>query len=251
MSFLIVVAFAWSGQQPAIAYSLLSSPIEAAKEGKFSALYVHALTLRAGLAMGRFEVTRNSSVLQAAVRDTHSAEEEQDQLPALYTGLLYVRRGLLSAYMARDKKAFTTALHVVTKGSNHIGASPDDKRIIERLDEEYCMLARASAYLYAPMGNAKLGLAQLQELELEYPEAHGKCRLVQRNQMFAQAYLAIGDYPMAAAYLEAAAENASEDCIENLVRLHAQLKNTSHGNDPDVGRLAVKIHQMKYPELFL
>ena len=115
------------------------------------------------------------------------------------------------------------------------------------------MLARAWAlYLYAPMGNARLGLAQLQKLEAsEHPEAHGKRRLVHRNQLFALAYLATGDYPMAAAHLEAAIENASEDLIDTLVPLHTRLKHTSYGNDPDIGRLAVKIHQIKYPQLFL
>jgi hypothetical protein len=101
------------------------------------------------------------------------------------------------------------------------------------------------------MGDPKLGLAQLQELELAHPEAHGKRRLVQRNQLFAQAYLAIGDYPIAAAHLEAAVENAPQDYIENLVPLHARLKNTSYGNDAEVGRISVKIHQIRYPELFL
>ena len=43
------------------------------------------------------------------------------------------------------------------------------------------MLARASAYLYAPMGDAKLGLAQLEELEREIPEPLGNRRLVQRD----------------------------------------------------------------------
>ena len=99
--------------------------------------------------------------LLPAMRDTRLAAEEQDHLPALYAGLLYVRRGRLSAYMACDRKAFTEAIHLITKGSNHIGATDDDKRIIERLDEEFCMLARASAYLYAPMGNAKLGTGPL------------------------------------------------------------------------------------------
>ena len=101
------------------------------------------------------------------------------------------------------------------------------------------------------MGDAKLGLAQLQELEPRYPEARGKRRLVHRNQLFALAYLATGDYPMAAAHLEAAVENASEDCIDSLVQIHARLKNTSYGNDPDIGRIAVKIHQIRYPDLFL
>ena len=247
----IVLAFAMSGQQQALASALLSSTIEAAKEGQFSELHVHARTARAGIAMGRFEASRNSEVLQVAVRDTNAAVEEQDDLPALYAGLLHVGKGLLDAYTARDRKAFTTALHLITKGSKHIGVDHPDKRIIARLDEEHCMLARASAYLYAPMGDAKLGLAQLQELELEHPEARGKRRLVRRNQLFALGYLSTGNYPLAAAHLEVAAENASEDCIDSLVQIHTRLKNTSYGNDPDIGRLAVKIHQMKYPELFL
>ena len=246
----IVLAEAVSGQQSAIANALLSSTIEMAKEGKFSALYVYALLQRARRAIGRFEFTLHCQFLQPAVRDINLVGEEQYQLPALYRGLLYVRCGLLSAYMAHDKKAFTTALYEVAKGSNSIGASPDDQRIVERLDEEYCMLARASAYLYAPMGNAKLGLATLEELEFKHPEACGKRRLVRRDQLFALAYLMIGDYPMAAAHLEAAVENASEDCIDALVLLHTRLKNTSYGKNPDIGRVAVKIHQVKYSELF-
>ena len=246
----IVLAEAFRGHQQALASALLSSTIEIAKEEGFSLLHTYARTVRAGIAMGRFEVKRLSLVLEPALRDIKQAGEERDHLPALYAGLLDVRRGLLDTYTARDKKAFTTALHLITKGSYHIGASADDKRVIARLDEEHCMLARASAYLYSPMGDPKLGLAQLQELELAYPEARGKRRLVQRDRLFAQAYLTISDHPMAAAHLEAAIENASEDCIDHLVSLHTQLKNTSYGNDFEVGRLAVKIHQIKYPELF-
>jgi hypothetical protein len=153
--------------------------------------------------------------------------------------------------VANDRQAFTAALYVIAEGSSYIGRADDDQRITTRLDEEYCMLARASAYLYSPMGNSKLGLAQLEELELAYPEALDKCRLIQRDQLFALAYLGTGDYPLAAAHLEAAIENASEDCIEHLVQIHTQLKNTSYGKDFEVGRLAVKIHQIKYPELFV
>jgi hypothetical protein len=247
----IVHAHAWSGQQQALAYALLSSTIEAAKEGQFSALHMYALTQRAGIAIGRFESTGNRDVLEAALRDFNDAVKEQSHLSALYAGLLHVRKGLLDAYTASDRQAFTAALHLIAKGSNHIGGAVDDKRISERLDEEHCMLTRASAYLHSPMGDAKLGLAQLQELELEHPEARRKRRLAQRNQLFALAYLATGDYPMAAAHLEAAVENVPEDCIDHLVPVHARLKNTSYGSDPDVGRVAVKINRIKYPELFL
>ena len=58
--------------------------------------------------MGRFELTRDQAcVLAAALRDIKQAVKEQDHLDALYAGLLYVRRGLLDAYTARDKKEFT------------------------------------------------------------------------------------------------------------------------------------------------
>jgi hypothetical protein len=245
-------ADAWGGeQQLAMASSLLSSTIERAKESQFSALLVLALTQRGLLPIARFETTLNRDFLQAASRDYNEALKEQSRLPALYAGLLLVRRGLLDAYTACDKQAFTAALHQIAKGSKHIGASPDDKRITARLDEECCMLTRARAYLHSPMGDAKLGLAQLQELELEHPEPRGKRRLVHRNQLWASAYLATGDYPMSAAHLEAAVENASEECIDHLVSLHTRLKNTSYGKNPDIGRVAVKIHQIKYPELFL
>ncbi len=247
----IILAAALRGHQQALVCALLSSTIELAKEGDFPALLVSARIARAGRAMARFESTGNREVLQAAVRDINAALEEQDALPALYAGLLEVSRGRLSAYTAESRKAFTTALHAITKGSRSIGMSNPDKRIIARLDSEHCLLASASAYLYSPMGDALLGLKQLQELERTNPEARGKRRLVHRNQLWALAYLATGNYPMSAAHLEAAVENASEDCIDHLVSLHTRLKNTSYGNDPDIGRLAVMLHQVKYPELFL
>ena len=246
----ILHAGAWNGLQPAIGYSLLSSTVEIAKEEEFSALLVLALTQRAGLAMGRFESTLNRQVLQVAVRDYNEAVKEQSHLSAFYAGLLNIRKGVLDAYTASDKKEFTAALHLIEKGSNSIGAAPSDKRITARLDQERCMLTSASAYLYSPMGNAKLGLAQLRELECEYPESRGKSRLVHRNQLFALAYLATGDYPMALAYLEAAIENASGDWIDNLIPIHTRLKDTSYGKHPDVARIAVKINQIKYPGLF-
>jgi hypothetical protein len=247
----VIHADTWRGQQPSIVSALLSSSIEIAKQEKLPELLVYALIQRAGIAIGRFESTGHASVLRSALRDMRSAIEEQNNLPALYTGLLYVRCGFLDAYVANDRKAFTAALYVIAEGSSSIGRADEDQRITARLDEELCMLTRASAYLYAPMGDAKLGLAQLEELELAYPEARGKRRLVQRNQLFALAHLAIGDYPLAAAHLEAAIENASQDCIEHLVQIHTQLKNTSYGKDFEVGRLAVKINQMRYAELFL
>ena len=77
--------------------------------------------------MGRFEVKRLSLVLEPALRDIEQAGEEREHLPALYAGLLDVSRGRLYAYTARDKKAFTTALHLITKGSYHIGASADNR----------------------------------------------------------------------------------------------------------------------------
>ena len=246
----LILASACGGQQPTIASALLSSVIEGAKEEKFKALLVYASLQRAEMTMSRFESILNCQYLRLAQRDLHLAREEQDSLPALSAGLLSVQRGRLSAYTARDRQAFTSALHFITKGSNQIGVGDADKRIIARLDEEFCLLVMASAYLYAPMGDSKLGLAVLQELDLEYPEACGKRRLVQRHHLFALGYLSTGDYPLAAAHLEAAVENAPEDYRENLVSVYTRLKHTSYGNDPNIGRLGVKVNLMRYPEFF-
>jgi hypothetical protein len=247
----IVLACACGDEQrSAIASAFLSAAIETAKEGRFKALLVYARVVRAERAMGRFEGTRQASLLEEARRDISLAVEEQSGIPALYAGLLHVQKGLLDAYTARDKQAFAVALHEITKGSSHIGSSLDDQRIIGRLDEEHCMLARASAYLYAPMGDVKLGRAQLEELDRASPFPCGKRRLARRDQLLANAYLVTDDYPMAAAHLESAVENASEDWVESLIQIHTRLKNTAYGNDPELGRLAVKIYQMKYPEVF-
>jgi transcriptional regulator with XRE-family HTH domain len=239
------------GEQPsAIASALLLSTIELAKEEKFSALLAYAFLLRAGRAIDQFELTGNRHVLEKAQTDLHAALEERRRLPALYLGLLHVKEGLFNAYTARDQQEFTAARRGIAMGSEYIYLADSEQRITEQLDGEHCMLTRARAYLFAPMGDAKLGLAQLQELELEHPEARSKRRLVQRDQLFALAHLSTGDYPMAAAHLEAAVENASEDWIDPLVQIHTRLKDTAFGNDPEVGRIAVKIHQMRYPEFF-
>jgi hypothetical protein len=144
----VLYADTWRGQQPAITSSLLSSCISAAKEEQFSALHVYALTQRAGIAIASFESTLNREVLQVAMKDFNDAAKEQSSLEPLHAGLLSVRRGLLDAYTARDRQAFTAALHLVAKVSNHISVGDSDKRIIARLDEERCMLTRASICMH-------------------------------------------------------------------------------------------------------
>lgn len=246
----IILAEAMRDGPIAIASALLSSTIEIAKAENFSLLHAYARIVRAERAMERFELTSNPDVLQEARRDIQVARKCQERLPALYKGLLQVRCGLLDAYMARDKEAFTAALHLITKGSNSIGEAADDKCIIARLDEEYCLLARASAYLFSPMGNAKLGLTLLSELEREMPDPRGKSRLVQRHQLFTLGLIATGQYPMAVAHLEMAVEHAPSDSLDRLVWLLTRLKDTAFGNNPDVARIAVKVNRMRYPQLF-
>ncbi len=241
----------WIKQEPATAYDILSSAVERARQEKLSALHAHALTQRAGIVLGRFETTKDPGSIQTAIDDYNNAAEQQDKLSPFYCGLLQVRKGLADAYIARDNEEFTKALHLITRGSAQIGSSTDDVRVVAHLDYERYMLNRASAYLYSPMGNAKLGLAELEELDHRCPESSGKHRHVDRNRMFAEAYLVTGDYPMAAAYLEAGLESASGEEVDRLSEIHTRLKNTSYWNDPDIGRIAVKINQIRYPELFL
>jgi hypothetical protein len=239
----------WDGHMER-ADTLLSATIERARQEKLPHLFAHALTERAGNALGRFETTRDQISIQTAIDDYQSALQERDKLSPLYCGLLDVRRGLADAYIARDNKEFDHAQSRITQGSNQIGLSPDDVRIVARLDSERCMLTRVSAYLYSPMGNPGLALAALKELDRWCPQPRGKSRLAERNRLFAETYLATRNYPMAAAHLEAALESASLREVNRLIKIHTRLKNTSYWNDPDVGRLAVKINQIKYPDLF-
>jgi hypothetical protein len=112
------------------------------------------------------------------------------------------------------------------------------------------MLNLTAAYLYSPMGNPGIALAKLDELDRCCPVSKGKSRLTSRNRHYAEAYLATGNYPMAASHLEAALETASGTEIDKLIAIHARLRNTPYWNDSDIGRIAVKINQMKYPALF-
>ncbi len=237
--------------QMARASTILSSTVERARQEKLSHLFTHALTERAGISLSIFEMTRDTESLHTAARDYKEALQEREKLSPLYCGLLDMRSGLADAYLARDNKEFTDALHVMTQGSHRIGLSTDDVRIIARLDAERYMLNRASAYLYSPMGNSALALTELEELERWYPEPRGKGRLAQRNRLFAEAYLATENYPMAVAHFEAALESASLGEVNRLAQIHTRLKNTSYWDDPDIGRLAVKINRVRYPDLFL
>ncbi len=242
--------YTWGGQI-ARASTILSSIVEIARQEKLSHLFTHALTERAGIILGLFEKRADQISIQSAIDDYQTALQEREKLSPLYCGLLDVRSGLADAYLARDNKEFTHALRCITQGSNRIGSFTDDVRIVVRLDSELCMLTRASAYLYSPMGNPALALSILQELDRRCPKSRGKSRLTHRNRLIAEAYLATENYPMAAAHLEAALESASLGEVNRLVEIHAQLKETSYWNDPDIGRLAVKINQIKYPHLFL
>ncbi len=242
--------YVWGGHVER-ASTLLSATIERARQEKLSHLFTHALTQRAGILLGIFEMTKDPASLQTAVSDYKEAVQERERLSPLYCGLLDVRYGLAEAYLACDNKEFTDAQSRIRQGSNQIGLSTDDVRIVARLDYECYMLNRAAAYLYSPMGNPGLALAELKELDRWCPKARGKSRLAERNRLYAKAYLATGNYPMAAAHLEAALESASLGEVNRLVEIHARLKETSYWNDPEVGRLAVKINRVKYPDLFL
>ncbi len=239
----------WNGQM-ARAYMILSSTVEIARQEKLSHLFTHALTERAGIVRGLFETTADQISVQSAIDDYKTAFQERGKLSPLYRGLLDVRSGLADAYIARDNKQFTDALQCITQGSKQIGLSSDDVRIVARLDYECYMLNRAAAYLYSPMGNPVLALSILQELDRWCPQSRGKDRLAERNRLFAEAYLATGNYPMAVAHLEAALESASPGEVNRLTEIHARFKDTPYWDDPDIGRLAVKIHQIKYPHLF-
>jgi hypothetical protein len=112
------------------------------------------------------------------------------------------------------------------------------------------MLNLIAAYLYAPMGNPGIALAKLKELDRWCSLSKGRSRLTSRNRLYAEAYLATRDFPMAMAHLEAALETASGMEIDRLVDIHTRLRNTSYWNHSDIGRITVKINQIKYPELF-
>ena len=213
-------------------------------------LLVHALSQRASIVVDRFETTKDPGSIQTAVDDYVNAAQETDKLSSSYRSLFEVRKGVVDAYVARDQTEFLNAIRLISQGSKRIGSSADDVRIVARLDYECSMLNLTAAYLYSPMSNPRMALAKLKELDRWFPQSKGRSRLTARNRHYAEAYLATRDYPMAVSHLEAALETASGVEIDRLVDIHTRLKNTSYWNDPDIGRIAVKINQMKYPGLF-
>ncbi len=224
--------------------------IDIAEAENIASRLAYSLTQRAGYWTERYLTTKNAFFASRAIDDYTRAEQEKRQLAPVHFGHVQIRKGVLDAYTARDKEEFNTALKMIDSGAKQIGVASDDKLIVAKLDEERYMLNRTFAHLYSPMGSPALGLSVLEELERKFPKPGGKSRLVTRNRLFAMAYLLIGDYPMAVAYLEAGLDVSRGVELDRLIEVHMLLKNTSYWNHPDVGRIAVKMNQIKYPKLF-
>jgi len=244
----------WSDSNKAKAYYTLSTAVDLARQENICPLLVHTLTQRSEMVQGNFETTRNVSTIRSAYDDCLMADQRKANLPGLYLGLMQVRKGLLDAYVARDGGEFLDALNTLEAGSKHINSFPEDGRVSTRLDYERYMIQRAAAYLYSPLGDPKLALATLDELSRYRPEPSWKRRSVTRNRLFAEAYLAVGNYPMAAAHLEVAVDDSVEgnvpDLDGRLTDILRRLQNTSFRADAQLGRIAFKVNRLTYPHIF-
>jgi hypothetical protein len=245
----------WSdSDNKARAYYTFSATIELARQENLSTLLVHTLAARSEMVQGNFEKTHDVSTIKSAHDDCLMADQYKRNLPGFHLGLMQVRKGLLDAYVAGDGGEFLNALNTLEVGSKHIASSPEDGRILTRLDYERYMIQRAAAYLYSPLGTPILAIAVLDELNRYQPEPKWKRRSVTRNRLFAEAYLAVGNYPMAAAHLEAAVDDSIEgnvaDLDGRLTDLLRKLQNTSFRTDGQLGRIAFKLNKLKYPEIF-
>jgi tetratricopeptide (TPR) repeat protein len=240
-------------QMPGAANQILTHTVSLSQEVGLYNTYAHALRQRAGASIDTFEQTRNYDVLTGALTDFQAAEAIQSRVSPFYQGMVNIRRGLVYAYLAKDKGEFTRGLNIIDQASKQIGKQSDDKRVAARLDTERYKLNRASAYLYSTQGSPQQALKELNELVNEKPGTSPR-RGVHRDLLFAETYMAMNNYPMAVASAEAAVEVTSSNGMDTLFNrlevVYRSLRNSSYGKEPDVARLGVQILKARQPELF-
>ncbi len=250
----ILAADVASEQLIGAANPILTGTIQLAKEKKLYNIYAHALRQRAGSSIDTFEQTHDYSVLTQALNDFQAAETVQPHISAFYKAIVDIRRGLAYAYVARDQREFTEALTIIDSSSKQIGKQSDDKSIAARLDEERYRFNRASAYLYSPQGSPRLALTELNQAVDAKPETSPR-RGVHRDLLFAETYMALGNYPLAIAHADAAVEvtsiNGMDTLFNRLEGIYRSLRQSDYRNDPDVARLGVHILKAQQPELFV
>ncbi len=239
-------------QTPGAGERILTHTIDLSHERQLYNIYAHALRQRAGTSIYTFEQTLDYSVLKQALIDFQAAEAIQPHVSSFYQAMVDIRRGLAYAYVARDRGEFTKALRIMDHASNQIGKQSGDKRIAARLDEERYRLNRASAQLYSPQGSPKLALSELNEAVDAKPDTSPR-REVHRELLFAEAYMALGNYPMATASATAAVEvsidNGMDTLFTRLENVYRSLRTSPYGKDPDVARLGVQILKARHPEM--
>jgi tetratricopeptide (TPR) repeat protein len=249
----ILAADVAAEQLPGAADPILTSAIEIAKQENLYNIYAHALRQRAGAGVDTFEQTRNYSILNQALADFQVAETIQQRISPFYQGLVDIRRGLVYAYLAQDQSDFTRALSIIDASSKQIGKQSTDQRVAARLDEERYRLNRASAYLYSLQGSPQLALVELNQAMDLKPNTSPR-RGVHRDLLFAETYIALGNYPMAVACAVEAVETSSLNGMDTLYNrlenVYRTLRNSPYGKDPEVARLGVQILKARHPELF-
>lgn len=241
-----------SEQIPGAANHILTQTIHLSKEENLYNTYAHALRQRAGASVDAFEQTRDYSVLKQATADFQAAEFIQGQVSPFYQAMVDIRRGLVYACVARDSEDFVNALNIIDSASKQIGKQSDDRRIAARLDEERYRLNRASAYLYSLHGSPKLALSELYQAVEAKPHPSPR-RRVHRDVLFAETYMALGDYPMAVACATTAVDvssaNAMDTLFNHLENVYRALRSSRYGKSSDVARLGDRILKARHPEL--
>jgi tetratricopeptide (TPR) repeat protein len=241
-------------QTPIAALPILTQTLTLSKEEKLYNISAHALRQRAGASIDMFEQMRDQSVLRHAVADFQAFETIQGKVSPFYQGMVDIRRGLVSAYLAQDKNDFNAGLAIIDNSSKQIGKQSDDRRIAARLDEERYRFNRASAYLYSRQGSPTLALKELNQA-LEIRPITSPRRGVHRDLLYAETYIALRDYPMAVACaanaIEVSVENGMDTLFQHLEHVYYTLRSSPYGKDLEVVRLGVQILKAQHPEWFL
>ena len=250
----ILAADVEAEQTPVAALPILTRTIALSQEEKLHNIYAHALRQRAGISIEMFEQTRDQSILRHAVADFQAAEAVQHDVSPFYQGMVDIRRGLVSAYVAQDKDDFNAALTIIDLSSKQIGRQSDARRIAARLDEERYRFNRASAYLYSPQGSPTDALKELNQA-LEIRPMTSPRRGVHRDLLYAETYIALQNYPMAVSCainaVEVSAENDIDTLFQHLEQVYRVLRDSSYGKDLEVVRLGVQLLKAQRPELFV
>ena len=175
--------------------------------------------------------------IAAALGDYALARTFEPYISFPLKGAILLEAGHVQAKAAQSETDKSNALRTIDQGGRITRSGPfEDDRYFLKLNEDRYHLTKGSALIALQWNKEAIA-----ELSLVKSHAAQKRRQAYNDILQAQAYMNRGVFPLAASMAEVALGTAKEINsrinIARIATIHAQLKKSSYGNNPDVARL--------------